>query len=496
MLDRAPPIHQLLTPAPASVSAPWLADGLWRVVSLQDYNTRVVLLGTILLGIGAGLLGVYLLLRRRVLIGDAISHATLPGVAAAYLWTSSQGGDKSLFTLLIGAAVSGSLGGMAVLALRHLARIREDAALGIVLSVFFGAGVALVSLVQQVPGGNAAGLEGFIYGKTASMTSEDVWLNAMATGLVALAIVCFGKELKLLCFDAELARSQGWPVLTLDALLIFLVVAVTIVGLQAVGLILIIALLVIPAASARFWTHDLNQLLLISALIGAVSCGVGTLLSAAYANLPSGATIVLSGCALFAFSFMFGLKGGVAWQFVRRRQLRREQEFQHLLRAAFEVLEDSDQLPEPAVNLKSSQPISLEAIGQLRGWTDRYTRYLAKQMAQAGLVVLDRSERLQLTPRGFLQALSTVRDHRLLEQYMIEEIAAPVGAADRGADYFEHGLLPEHLAWLERSLTTESPRTVPPSPHQLNLQAADPPANPLPPPPPLARDPDSDNKSD
>ncbi len=458
------PLLRLL-PSPAAL----LADGLWRVVSLQDYNTRIVLMGTILLGIGAGLLGVYLLLRRRVLIGDAISHATLPGVAAAYLWTASAGGDKSLFMLLIGAAVSGSLGGMAVLALRHMARIREDAALGIVLSVFFGAGVALVSLVQQVPGGNAAGLEGFIYGKTASMTSEDVWLNGSASCLVILAIVCFGKELKLLCFDAELARSQGWPVLTLDTLLIFLVVAVTIVGLQAVGLILIIALLVIPAASARFWTHDLNKLLLISALIGAVSCALGTLLSAAYASLPSGATIVLSGCALFAFSFAFGLEGGVVWQVVRRQQLRREQEFQHLLRAAFEILEDSGELPEPTVSLKSSRPIAIEAIGQLRGWTQRDTRLLAQQMAKAGLVVLDRHMQLQLTPRGFLQALGTVRDHRLLEQYMIEEIAAPVGAADRGADYFEHGLLPEHLAWLEHSLTAEGVRALPPSPHQLNV---------------------------
>lgn len=474
MLDRLSTTRLLPSPGPV------LADGLWRVISLQDYNTRIVLLGTVLLGIGAGLLGVYLLLRRRVLIGDAISHATLPGVAAAYLWTASAGSDKSLFMLLIGAAVSGSLGGMAVLALRHMARIREDAALGIVLSVFFGAGVALVSLVQQVPGGNAAGLEGFIYGKTASMTSEDVWLNALATCLVALAIACFGKELKLMCFDAELARSQGWPVLALDTLLIFLVVAVTIVGLQAVGLILIIALLVIPAASARFWTHDLNKLLLISALIGALSCGVGTLLSAAYENLPSGATIVLSGCALFAFSFAFGLQGGVVWQVVRRQQLRREQEFQHLLRAAFEVLEDRGELPEPAVSLKSSRPIAIDTIRQLRGWRQRYTHQLAKQMARAGLVVLDRSEHLQLTPRGFLQALSTVRDHRLLEQYMIEEIAAPVGAADRGADYFEHGLLPEHLAWLEGSLATEGSRTLPPSPHQLNVTASESQAAPLP----------------
>ncbi len=447
---------------------PVLGDGLWHAISLQ-YNTVVVLLGTVLLGIGAGLLGVFLLLRRRVLIGDAISHATLPGVAVAYTWTASSGADKSLLVLLIGAAISGSLGGMSVLVLRHLVKIREDAALGIVLSVFFGAGVAMISIVQQTPGGNAAGLEGFIFGKAASMTTEDVWLIAIATFLVIMAILCFGKELKLICFDTELARSQGWPVLTLDTLLIGLVVAVTIVGLQAVGLILIIALLVIPAASARFWSNDLSTLLMISAVIGAASCAVGTLLSAAYANLPSGATIVLSGCGLFAFSFALGRQRGVVWQVVRNRQLRRDQEFQHLLRAAFEVLEDTGELPAPAVDLKSSRPISIAKIRQLRGWSSRHADYLARQLAHAGLVVMDRSENLQLTPRGFLQALATVRDHRLLEKYMIEETSAQVIEADRGADYLEHGLLPEHLALLERSLAADNTPLLPPSPHQLHL---------------------------
>ncbi|MEZ6078724.1 MAG: metal ABC transporter permease [Pirellulaceae bacterium] len=152
-----------------------LSEALWRIVWLRDYNTRIVLLGTVLLGLAAGQLGVYLLLRRRVLIGDAISHATLPGVAIAFLWSVSLGQEKSLGLLLFGAAVSGSLGGMAVLFLRHAAKIREDAALGIVLSVFFGAGVVLLSIAQQ-SGGNAAGLESFIYGKAAAMTSEDVWL--------------------------------------------------------------------------------------------------------------------------------------------------------------------------------------------------------------------------------------------------------------------------------------------------------------------------------
>ncbi len=303
-----------------------------RMLLLRDYNTRVVLLGTVVLGVASGLLGVYLLLRRRVLIGDAISHATLPGVALAFLWTATQGQEKSLALLLVGAAISGALGGAAVIALRHVARVREDAALGIVLSVFFGVGVALVTLVQKLPGGNAAGLDAFIYGKAASMTSEDVWLGLVVCGSVVGAIALFGKEFKILCFDSQLAKSQGWPVLLLDSLLIGLVVAVTIAGLQAVGLILVIALQVIPAASARFWTHNLSRMLLISALIGAVSCALGTILSATIERLPSGATIVLVACGLFMVSFVFGRKRGVFWRFAHHHEMRRQHDFQHFLR--------------------------------------------------------------------------------------------------------------------------------------------------------------------
>ena len=443
----------------------------WRLISLQDYNTRVVLLGTVVIGLTAGLLGVYLLLRRRVLIGDAIAHATLPGVAVAFAVTISMGVEKSLGFLLLGGFISGALGGATVLALRHLVRVREDAALGIVLSVFFGAGVVLVSVVQQLPGGNAAGLGGFIYGKAASMTSEDVWM-AFAVGVVTLAVlVVVHKELKILCFDSELAASQGWPVLLLDSLLIGLVVAVTMIGLRAVGLILMIALLVIPAASARFWTHDLTRLLMISAGVGALSCAIGTLVSAAVDQMPSGATIVLVACGFFSVSFAFGLKRGVVWRLYRQWQMRRDHDFQHLLRATYEVLESRGQLPIDGKELKTTDPVSLKDISMQRRWPEGRVRTLVHTMAQADLVVVDPNGDVQLTPRGILKALASVRDHRLLEMYLVEEAEAKVGAADREADYLEHGLEPEHLAELSGVLDPDhSP--IPPNPHRVELDGS------------------------
>ena len=250
---------------------PWL-----RTLLLQDHNTRVVVLATTLLGLAAGAVGSFTLLRRRALMGDALSHAMLPGIGLAFLLAPPLGLDgKSLPVLLAGAATSGALGTLAILFIRHQTRLGEDAALGIVLSVFFGAGLAILGLVQQASDGHAAGLESFILGKTASITTTDAfWI--MVCGAVAVGILAVGfKELTLLCFDPGYTAARGYPALGLDIALMGAVVLITVVGLQAVWLILMIALLVIPAATARFWVTQVRSLTILSALIGAVSCMTG-----------------------------------------------------------------------------------------------------------------------------------------------------------------------------------------------------------------------------
>ncbi len=453
--------------------SPLLADSqLWRLMTLQDYNTRVVLAGTILLGITSGLVGVYLLLRKRALLGDAISHATLVGIGLVYLWTVMIGQDKTLSVLLIGAAISGTLGGVSVLLLRHFANIREDAALGIVLSVFFGAGVALLSVLQKIKKGNIAGLESFIYGKVVAITGDDVALAAAVLVVVAVIIAALGKELKILCFDIELARSQGWPVMLLDCLLIAMVVAVTIVGLKAIGLIMVIALQVIPAASARFWTHDLKRMLIISGLLGGLSCAVGAMASAVFADMPSGATIVLCGCGFFLLSFTLGTERGVLWTYLHQKNLRRQQEYIHMLRACYEQLESRRALPTSA-KASTTELIAIGDVAEVRAWSHRFASKIAGELDARGLIVLRRNGDLQLTARGMVQAEEAVREHRLLEMYMMEQAEADVGQADREADYLEHGLLPEHLAELGESVARGTPPPVPPSPHPLKLDKPD-----------------------
>ncbi|EMI52799.1 metal ABC transporter permease, partial [Rhodopirellula sallentina] len=299
-----------------------MSEHLWRVLSLQDHNTRVVIFGTAILGFAAGLVGCLTLLRRRALVGDALAHAALPGIAGAFLIATALGADgKSLPILLLGATMSGLFGIVSILLIRRMTRIKEDAALGIILSVFFGLGVALLGIVTQMDRGNAAGLESFIYGKTATMTAGDAKLIAVTSTVCVLLCIALLKEFKLLCFDEAFAGARGYPVVLLDAILMSIVVIVTIVGLQAVGLVLVIALLVIPAASARFWTDRLIVMMVIASVLGMVGAFVGSAASAMLPRLPSGAMIVLAAGTGFLVSFLIGTRRGVLVRLWRRRQL-------------------------------------------------------------------------------------------------------------------------------------------------------------------------------
>lgn len=298
---------------------------LLRTISLTDYNTRVVVLGVAALGLACGWVGTFMLLRKRALMGDALSHATFPGICVAFLLFQLivDGGGKSLPVLLSGAVVSGVLGVLCVMWIRNQTRIKEDAAMGIVLSVFFGLGTALRGIIQTMPGSNSAGLDGFIYGKTASMTSFDAWLIGVIALISCGALILMYKELKLLCFDESFAKGVGFSTTRLDIVLMGLVTLVTVVGLQAVGLILVIALLIIPSASARFWTDRLGVMVLIAGLIGATSAVGGALISAVVPNTPSGATIVLTAFGCFLLSLIFGIRRGLM---IRRRTLSKAQQ--------------------------------------------------------------------------------------------------------------------------------------------------------------------------
>ena len=290
------------------------------------YNTLIVLAGTMLLGIAAGITGTFLMLRRRALAGDVIGHAALPGVAMAFLIYASIAPEagKSLPVMLLGGSVASALGMLAALWLRNVGRLPEDAVMAIILSTFFGAGVVLLSIVHASPTGAQAGLRDFIFGQAAAIRISDVTLLATITIGTILISRLLIKEWALMCFDEGLARVLGYPIRTLDFLLMALVVAVCVAGMQAVGLLLIVALLIIPPTAARFWSDSIGPNIWLSALFGAVSATAGGIASALVPKLSTGAIIVVAAAIVLMFSILLGSKHGLLLRWRARHVMRQE----------------------------------------------------------------------------------------------------------------------------------------------------------------------------
>ncbi|SHI45002.1 manganese/zinc/iron transport system permease protein [Shimia gijangensis] len=286
---------------------------LWEAIFLQlGYNATLVTIGACFLGIAAGVTGTFLFLRKRSLVSDAISHATLPGVALAFIVMVSLGGDgRNLIGLLLGSALSAGFGLLCVSWLTRQTRLAEDAAIGSVLSVFFGFGIVLLTVIQSMSSGRQAGLEGFLLGSTAGMLWSDAVVIAVGGALTLAVVLVLRRPMGLVAFDPEFAAANGMNVTRIDLTIMALAMAVTVVGLKIVGLILIVAMLIIPPVSARFWTDRTDRVTLLAGITGGVSGYVGAALSAAAPSVPTGPIIVLVSFAIFAVSLFFAPTRGV-----------------------------------------------------------------------------------------------------------------------------------------------------------------------------------------
>jgi len=416
---------------------------------LRDYNTRIVVVGTTILGLAAGVVGTFAYLRKRALMGDALSHATLPGIAAVFLLT----GSKQLGSLATGAAISGVLGVLTVIGIRRFTRVKEDAAIGIVLSVMFAAGMALMSVVQQMGTGNEAGIANFLLGRAAAMTRHDAtWIAVIAATVVLMTALLY-KELALVCFDEHFAAAQGFSIPVVDVLMMSLVVLTTVIGLQAVGLILIVALLIIPATAARFWTDRLLTMTMLAGGFGAVSGWLGSTISALLPHMPTGAIIVLAAGVVFLISFLFAPTRGIVAEAVQRWVLRRRVGDQHLLRALAESEEQHG----------FDGAIPFTELLYKRGWSPVVLRRLAHRAARMGLIDVVGGRQVKLTEAGRSAAHRVLRNHRLWELYLIRHADIAPSHVDRDADQIEHVLSTDIIRELQFEL--DATNEIPPSPH-------------------------------
>ena len=442
-----------------------------RVLTLRDYNTRIVVMGVTCLGLASGTVGTFLLLRKRSLTADALSHAALPGIGLAFITLVLLGQDgKYLPGLLAGAFVAGCLGVGCILIIRHTTRLKDDAALGIVLSVSFGLGVVLLTIIQQMPVGGQAGLQRFVVGRAASMGARDAWVIMICAAAVIVVCAALFKELQLLCFDQGYARAQGWPVIRLDVILMALVTMVTVIALQSVGLVLAVAILIIPAAAARFWTDQLMRMTLTGALIGMVSGYLGAVISALQPRMPTGPVIVLVCAACFGVSMVAGIRHGMVVRVWRHWQLNNRVAMQHLLRAMFEQYESGatpDRAFDEARMIQSRRiKVQFDKLLPKRSWTAAELRGITAAAVRRGLIHRNDDNSLSLTDAGWAQARRVVRNHRLWETYLIHYADIAPSHVDRDADQIEHVLGRDMVDQLERLLSEQlPPRTVPPSPH-------------------------------
>lgn len=289
------------------------------------YNAALVAVGAALLGISAGVTGTFLFLRKRALVSDAISHATLPGVGLAFIIMVLMGGDgRNLIGLMAGSAVSAWIGLLCVSWLTQKTRLAEDAAIGAVLSVFFGFGIVLLTVIQTMSSGRQAGLEGFLLGSTAGMLWADAMVIAIGGVAVLALVLLLRRPMALVAFDPEYAASTGVNVQRMDLAMMGLVMAVTVVGLKIVGLILIVALLIIPPVTARFWSNRTDHVVLLAGVLGGFSGYVGAAISASAPALPTGPIIVLVSFSLFALSMLLAPNRGVLAAVLRHLKFQKQ----------------------------------------------------------------------------------------------------------------------------------------------------------------------------
>lgn len=399
---------------------------------MDDSFLRTAVLGAVLLGINCGILGSFLVVRRMAMVGDTLSHAVLPGVVAGYLWNYT----KDPMAMLIGALGAGIIGSLLMSAITSTTKLKQDAAQGIILTTFFAVGVCLITML---PPGNKAGLEKFLFGQLAAVSSQDVVWLVRTTGLTLLVVVLLFRGLLLLSFDPVFGRLLGLPMRFLHYGLMLLTTLTIVVAMEAVGVVLVSALLVIPASSASLLTDRFSRLILLSAIFGVIAALSGSFFSFVFDDLAAGPMVVISSAVIFALAFCFSSKNGLLIRWLRNRRRDTVVAMENQLKAIYRFHEDRGS--------DVSGPFDAAEISALKGpWILR--RLLANEMivegASAGLFAL--------TEKGKNTAQRLVRHHRLWELYLANRAKYALDHVHDDAEKMEHLMTDEQAGRLAEVL--------------------------------------------
>ncbi len=352
----------------------------------SDYTLRTISLGTALMGLVCGVLGSFALLRRQSLLGDAVSHAALPGIVLAFMIT----GTKDPWLFFLGAILSGLAAAVWIIGISARTHLKTDTSLGLVLSVFFGLGILLLTMVQRKPNANQAGLDSFLFGQAATLMVSDVIMIAII-GLVSLMLVAvFWKEFKLLSFDPQFAGTLGFKIRWLDILLTSLIVVAIVLGLRTVGVVLMSAMLLAPAAAARQWTNSLGTMVLFAGVFGAIAGLTGTALSTVSDKTATGPVIVLSATLLVLVSFLFSPGRGLLFRQIRLVRNRKRLRLNKTLAVMYEIASAHEEF---------NHPHSISILNDFRG----YSKKCLRELEARNLIVLQ-DNTWMLTREGYTKA--------------------------------------------------------------------------------------------
>lgn len=430
------------TPAEAARIGETAPSDAWekavRFFAFRDPAVRYALAGSLLLGLCCGLMGSFLVVRKLSLMGDALSHAVLPGVALGFLWTM----QKNPLAIFVGATAAGLLGAGTVQWIRQTTKHKEDAALGFVLASFFGAGICLLTMIQNLPGGDRAGLDKFMFGQAAAMGGGDVALLAAVAALALGAVGMFFKEFKLASFDPGFARAIGMRVQVFHYALMLLLSFAIVASLQAVGVVLVSAMLVIPAATAYLLAERMGPMLCLSAGLGMLAGGVGAFASFVGTNVPTGPYMVLAAGAVFGLAFTFGPRHGVATRWWRRRSRAARISRENTLKAIYRIIEDKGFTTDAA---------GIADLAGLRRETLEDAWMRVENVRRDGLVTVS-GDAVSFTPAGWQRACEIVRNHRLWELYLTNAAQFSPDHVHDDAEEIEHMLGEETVRKLERRL--------------------------------------------
>mgnify|MGYP000046706204 CR=1 FL=1 len=398
-------------------------------LGLNNANVRYVLAGVILLGASTAVVGTFTFLRKKSLLGDAIAHAVLPGICLAFILFNT----KNPFVLLIGAAITGWLSTVVIDVITAKSRIKPDTAIALVLSVFFGTGMLLLTSIQH--SGNAAqsGLDHFLFGKAAALIGIDVLMIAIVSVVLLIAVLIYFKAFTLISFDKTFAYSLGVPVALYEIILSTLTVLAICVGIQAVGVVLMAALLITPAATARYWTNSLPTMLLLAVLFSILASVGGVFVSYAIPAMPTGPWIIVF-ISIFAFiSILVAPARGILPKIFKGRKTKEIVYNENILKCLYHLGEAENNF-EGKRNITDIQQRRFFNIVKLK-------QGLAK-LRRADYITETKNS-WALTEMGTKEGARIARLHRLWELYLNTFLKMPKDHVHQGAEVIEHFITPE-----------------------------------------------------